>query len=283
MPRVLLLGSTGLLGTEFANLLASSTFDVVAPTRSELDLASEKDLLSFLRNDFNYDYVINCSGYNFVDRAEESKDEETSCLWYNAQIPRIIGAFFEDTNSKCRIIQFSSDYVFDGKKGEEYLENDIKNPLSVYGKSKSMGEDYLLRSNKNAVVIRTSWLFGRAKQNFISKIYDKALAGETLNIVSDQLGKPTYTVDLARHVVENLDVLNNGIYHLSNETVFSWYDFAKFALGLSKNKFKINPIDASDLMLLAERPRFSALKNTKLPLMRTGLDAITDYVNMNIL
>lgn len=283
MPKVLLLGATGLLGSEFKNFLIQSDFNVVCPNRNELDLFNQKELISFLKTNNSYNYVINCSGYNFVDKAEENKEEESLCFWYNSEVPKMIGGIFQDVNPSCKIIQFSSDYVFDGKKNEEYLESDLKNPLSVYGYSKSLGEEHMLKENMNGVVIRTSWLFGPAKLNFLNKIFNRTLAGETLNVVSDQIGKPTYTVDLAKCVVENLDILDNGIYHLSNETIFSWYDFAKFALGLMQNKFKINSVKTSELELLAIRPEFSALKNSKLPLLRPGAKAITDYVNKYIL
>jgi dTDP-4-dehydrorhamnose reductase len=279
MAKILLLGSTGLLGGAFLRLLRKTDYAVLAPTRTELDLSKEKEILGFISQHRDVDFVINCSGYNFVDKAEKNKKENDFCIWLNAEVPRIIADYYACLGASTKLFQFSSDYVFDGKKNAEYVETDQKNPLSVYGHSKSLGEDNLLKANPNNIIIRTSWLFGEEKVNFLSKIIDKANSGEYLEIVSDQYGKPTYTRDLASYVIENLSRFDNGIYHLSNETILSWYDFAKFGLGLIKNEFKINKVLSNHFKVIAERPKYSALKNTRLIKLRSGKEAITDYIN----
>jgi dTDP-4-dehydrorhamnose reductase len=271
MYKVLLLGKSGLLGSAFYKAAANLNIKLAAPSHSELDLSSRDCVVSFLKSK-NFDFVINCTGYNSVDAAEVNVED---CLELNLNVPAFLAEYLAENDLETRLIQFSSDYVFDGENTGGYNENALKNPLSVYGQSKNLMEEALVVSGCNWSVIRISWLFGPGKSNFFSKLLD----GKLSNIISNQFGKITYTEDVAKFVLGNLEKFENEYYHLANEGVESWYEFAGYALKVASRDVKIDPILIEDLNLLAKRPKHSILLNEKLPKLRNWKEAVEDYVN----
>jgi dTDP-4-dehydrorhamnose reductase len=182
-----------------------------------------------------------------------------------------------------KLVHFSTDYVFDGTKGAPYNEEDICNPINTYGLAKRIGEA-LFWDNNNTLLIRTSWLYGENGKNFVNTIIEKAITGNSLKIVSDQVGSPTYTKDLV-FATNNLLMANKtGIFHVTNRGCTSWYDFAVEIMKIKKIDTQIIPIKSSEYDSQARRPmntvmdccKFEEETGTK---MRDWHDALNDYLN----
>lgn len=282
MYKILLIGGSGLLGSEFKTLLSESkdyTFD--SPSSKELDITRVDSIEAYLKGK-KYDFVINCSGYNKVDEAERSEASEVACFELNSFGPERLAKFLAKNMSGSVLIQFSSDYVFDGEYAFGYDEFSPKSPIGVYAKSKALGEDLVLGGFDRSVVIRISWLFGRFGDNFARKIVRGAAEGRQLQVVNDQFGKPTYALDVARSVLGHLEYFgkNSGIFHLVNESVMSWYEFAKLCLEFgSFDVGLLSEVASSEYKVAARRPMNSVLLNTKLPKLRTGVEAIKEYIS----
>lgn len=200
--------------------------------------------------------LINCSGYNFVDKAESNSDE---CYRINSLAVEFLSAACNKYETK--MIHFSSDYVFDGEKKEPYKEDDDTNPLGVYGKSKLAGEIAVQKAS-NHMVIRTAWLFGINGKNFVDVIVSKLKRGKSFKVVSDQFGCPTYSVDLSNAIKRLVDKEFAGLIHITNKNGngISWYDFAvKIADILNLNKNLIIPCCSEEYKTIAKRPKYSTL------------------------
>lgn len=271
--KILLLGKTGLLGKAIL-----STFEghhnVTATEHAECDVTDANSIEHWV-SEISPELVINATGYTAVDRAEEERD-------------RAFRVNADGIGNLCRIlasrniplVHFSTDYVFDGEKKEGYEESDSPSPLSVYGASKSAGESEIQKNLKNFYLIRTSWLFGSGGKNFVDTMLTMAEEGHerVLKIVNDQIGNPTYTVDLAQAVLRLLHGKPYGIYHIVNEGDCSWYDFASeifHQLGIPQ---KIIQITSKELNRPAKRPKYSMLRNTKLPPLRPWREALSTYL-----
>lgn len=185
-------------------------------------------------------------------------------------------------------VYISTDFVFDGNKTSPYKEEDVPSPINVYGRSKFMGEKSI-KSLKEYIILRTSWLFGMHGKNFVDTIIKKAKKENSLKVVSDQLGTPTYAKDLAKAISKMLQIFRQkkayGIYHISNKGVVSWFDYAKEILKLSGfSNIEIKPIKSDELSRPAKRPAFSVLDNAKFEntfgfVMRNWQDALKDFIN----
>lgn len=251
--KILITGSKGQLGSELSLLLPNA----ILADKDELDIIDKNALDNFIKNN-NIDTIINCVAYTAVDKAEEDKE--------NAYKVNVIGA--ENlAKTNCKIIHISTDYVFDGKNCKPYLTTDKTNPLSVYGKTKLESENVVLKNNKNAIVIRTAWLYSSYGNNFVKTMLRLGKEKETLNVVFDQVGTPTYAKDLAEAITKILNNINEetaGIYHFTNEGVCSWYDFATEIMSLSNLNCKVKPILSAEYPTKATRPCFSVLDKNKI-------------------
>lgn len=271
--KVLLLGATGLLGNSFARSLASSSFELMAPGRSELDLLRPSELAGYLEA-HKPQVVINCAGFNEVDAAELAPPE---CWQLNADLPEILANYSKDSGSK--LVQFSTDYVFDGEQEAGYSEDAERNPINKYAQAKLAGEKAVM-ANDDAYLIRISWLFGSGKKNFVTTMLDLAARMPELKVVNDQHGKPTYTEDVVAAVLQMLaEDTEPGIYHLPNEETTTWYDFAREIFEQAGQSIEVRPVPASEFPRPAPRPQYSALLNTKRPLLRSWREALKDYLN----
>jgi len=235
--RILLLGN-GLLGKEIDKLGVDLMMN-----RSQLNIY---DLNTIPLKE--YDICINCIAYTNVEGCEEETDE---MKYVNHVFPMLLAS-----QSKCKIIHFSSDYVFDGMKRTKYTEDDKTGPLNAYGKYKLLGEQKVLQ-NKNNLVIRTSWLFG--KTGFPTTIFQRLINGIPVNVVSTQVGTPTYAPYLAVEVMNCLD--RNGILHLAGSEELSWYELAKLIGKKINRESLVHSLDS--ISQKAERPKYSSLGSNK--------------------
>ncbi|NTW31415.1 MAG: dTDP-4-dehydrorhamnose reductase [Bacteroidetes bacterium] len=261
--KILITGSKGQLGSEIRELSTnyknlSFTFTDI----EELNITNYNELnIYFQKNKF--DTIINCAAYTAVDKAETDK-ESASLL--NKNSVNFLSEFASSQNAL--LVHISTDYVFDGRNCKPYLETDLTNPKSFYGKSKLDGEVEVIFQSKKAMIIRTSWLYSSYGTNFVKTILKAAKEKGELKVVSDQIGTPTYARDLAKAILNILPVYNTEnkfeIFNYSNEGATSWYDFAKEITEIAGIKCSISPIETKDYHTPAVRPFYSVLNKSKI-------------------
>lgn len=263
MIKVLITGSNGQLGNELKELADSyALFEFIFTDLPELDITSETAVSQFFKI-HNPDVILNCAAYTAVDKAEQ---EEELAFRVNALAPGILASAAADIGAF--LVHISTDYVYDGLNFQPYTESDKINPLSVYARSKAAGEKAVIESNAKAIIIRTSWLYSAFGTNFVKTILKYGIERESLNVVFDQTGTPTYARDLAQVILETLPMAMLAdqveIYHYSNEGVASWYDFAKAILDMGAIDCKLFPIPAREYALPAPRPFYTVLDKSKI-------------------
>jgi len=281
MNRILVIGAKGMLGKDLMPELQSSFPDgeVLGWDIDEIDIRKERETIREIVR-ARPSIVINVAGYTDVDGCE-SNEREAFAANADGMKHIALGA------SQCRAkaVYLSTDYVFDGKKGIPYLEDDPPNPLSVYGHSKWKGEQYTLQLAENGLIIRTQWLYGLHGKNFVTAILRQAKEREVLSIVNDQIGSPTYTVDLSRAIALLIRKKARGIYHVTNRDFCSWYEFGQAILNLSKIKHvQVLPITSKELNRKAVRPSYSVLNTDKFKQevgieLRTWSEALKDFLS----
>lgn len=253
MDKILITGAHGQLGTELSKLLPGAVLTDVA----ELDITNLVAVQKFVQEN-NITTIINCAAYTAVDKAEDDVDLATKI--------NVLGS--ENlAKTGCKIIHISTDYVFDGKGYKSYTPEDEPHPISVYGKTKRAGELAVLQNAKEAVIIRTAWLYSPYGNNFVKTMRRLGAEKESINVVNDQIGTPTYAGDLAEAIVKILPQISEstkGIYHFTNEGVCSWYDFASEIMEQSGLKCQVNPIPSSAYPTKANRPFYSVLDKSKI-------------------
>lgn len=255
--RVLVTGASGMLGTDLVPALAGAGCDVFARPRADLDITSERDVAVAFR-EARPQVVVNCAAFTKVDACET----DPRAFEVNAGGVEILAG--QCAIHSARLVQVSTDFVFDGAKAAPYREDDPPVPLSAYGRSKRRGEEAALRL-PGALVLRASWLFGRGGWNFVEAIRRQIDGGRrTLTVVDDQRGRPTSTVDLSEAVLALLDQGAAGIYHFANRGEVSWFEFAREIVALSGDPdVEVLPIDSATLARPARRPAYSVLDTGK--------------------
>lgn len=258
--KILVTGANGQLGSEIKGLATSHTsHQFTFVDIAEMDLGNDQAIANFFQ-DKRFDFVINCAAYTAVDKAEEDY-----ALAYRVNADAVKAIALECAKAGTTLIHISTDYVFDGNGNTPINEMATTNPLSVYGKSKLEGEGYALSLVENAYVIRTSWVYSTFGKNFVKTIAKLARERESLNVVNDQIGSPTYARDLAVALLIIVDKIvkgeshKPGIYHYSNEGVISWYDFAWFIVKYYGLACRINPVPSEEYKTVAVRPKFTVL------------------------
>ena len=263
--NILVTGANGQLGSEIKRIASRSNhYNYTFVDVEEMDLASDEEILRFF-NGKEFGFMINCAAYTAVDRAEED-----SGLAYriNANAVKTLVSICLDR--KIRLIHVSTDYVFDGRGNKPIHEDAMVNPLSVYGKSKLEGERHVLTTLPDAYVIRTAWVYSSYGKNFAKTISRVASERQSINVVNDQIGSPTYARDLAQAIISIIQAVETkrvdvpGIYHYSNEGAISWYDFACFIVKYYGFACEVKPIPTDEYKTLAVRPTFSVLDNRKI-------------------
>ena len=227
----------------------------------ELDITNKEDIVNFFNQNQKIDYCINCAGYTAVDKAELEEELANSINSIGAKNLAEVCK-----QNKATLIHISTDFVFDGTSSSGYLETDISNPISVYGATKFKGEQHIKEINPKHFILRTSWLYSEHGNNFMKTMLKLAKDRDVLNIVSDQIGTPTYATDLAEVIYKIITSKNTnyGLYHFSNEGVASWYDFAKAIFDIKQINIKTNSVKTEAYPTPAKRPIFSVLDKTKI-------------------
>jgi len=266
--KILLTGKNGQLGRSIQKLI--SNFDPHEYTlvgREELDLSSSESISNYFDNNSHFDVIINCAAYTAVDKAEDEVDLAEKI---NYLAVRQIAEFANSQNTK--LIHISTDYVFDGKNDSPYLESDKPNPINVYGRTKLLGERAILKTMlNNAIILRSSWVYSEFGDNFVKTILKLGIERGEINMVSDQIGSPTYATDLAEvilNIITNKDFINkvfsSEIYHFSNLGGISWSEFAKEIFKSANLDCIVNPISSKQYLTHAKRPHNSILNQEKI-------------------
>lgn len=255
---ILLTGANGQLGQDFQKFFDEIGRKYIATDFKELDITDISAVREFVKNK-NITYIINCAAYNDVDKAES---DSYMAFKLNSEAPSNLAIVAKEIDAV--FITYSTDFVFDGTKGESYTEDDKPNPPSVYAKSKRDGEDKVLGVYSKSFVIRTSWVFGMGNNNFNKKVISWSKNRDKLNIVDDQISSPTYSRDLAIYSWKLVETGEFGLYHLSNGGVASKYDQAKYVLDYIGWKGELGSAKTVDFNLPARRSRFTKLDCSKL-------------------
>lgn len=261
--KTLILGAGGMLGSDLCMVFP----DAIKLTHDDLDITNKERVIETIET-YQPDVVINAAAYTNVDGCE---DERELAFDINGMAPGYIAEACSIVSAK--FVHFSTDYVFDGSK-KKYIESDPTGPINVYGESKLLGEKNIIRNMNDYRIIRTSWLFGMHGGNFIDTMLKLSGEMDMVKVVNDQFGKPTYTNDLARKTAKIID-LAPGIYHITNEGVCSWYEFAAEAID------NVVPCSSEEFVRKAKRPDFSVLVNTKTTPMRHWREALSEYLILN--
>lgn len=265
MATILITGAKGQLGNELKVVSQNYYgYDFIFTDIDTLDLTSQEQTSEFITK-LSPDWIVNCAAYNLVDKAETEPD---IALLINGIAVKNITEVIK--GSKCRFIHISSDYVYDGQSNTPYSEDTHANPASSYGKSKLAGEKYALMHN-GSMIIRTSWLYSSFGNNFVKTILRNAAEKESLKVVFDQTGTPTYAADLAEAimtiisgVIRNQIAMNSGIYNYSNEGTCTWYDFACEIVKEADLTCKVNPVLTKEYHQEAQRPAYSVMDKSKI-------------------
>lgn len=256
--RILITGANGMLAKAVKERFKKET--LILTDVAELDITNLKQVEEFVF-DSNPDVIINCAAYTAVDKAEE---EEELARKINVEGPKNLAIAAKKAN--CILVHISTDYVFGGDLdlNSIYKENDEKAPVTVYGITKLEGEKAICEKMDNYYIFRTAWLYGDGK-NFVRTMLKLGKEKEQINVVSDQHGSPTYTVDLANIIYQALEKkIAYGIYHATNEEFTTWYDFTKKILAEAGISCKVNAVTSEEYKTPAKRPKNSMLSKQKL-------------------
>jgi len=262
MTNILVTGSNGQVGSELQALSPAYEYNFYFTDRDSLDIIDKSAVEEFVKNN-EITTIINAAAYTAVDKAEEDKE---SADRVNHLATKYLSEIAKEQG--CKLIHISTDYVFDGKNYKPYNEDDVTNPNGVYGATKLAGEKAMRELNpKNSIIIRTSWVYSSYGTNFVKTMLRLGKERESLGVIFDQVGTPTYAKDLARTILDILPKIDNEkveIYHYSNEGVLSWYDFAKEIMRMAKIECVINPIETKEYPTPATRPHYSLLNKAKI-------------------
>lgn len=267
--KILVTGATGQLGYDVIQELNNRGIECCGPTRQEMDITDEAEVFGCIEA-YKPDGVIHCAAYTAVDRAE---DEPDRCFKVNVAGTKNIAQACKQFGAK--MIFISSDYVFPGEGDRPYETDDPTGPINVYGKSKAEGEKAILNILDRSFIVRTSWVFGSHGNNFVKTMLRLGKGRDTISVVNDQFGSPTYTVDLAGLLCYMVATEKYGVYHATNEGFCSWADFAEEIFRLTGYEIKVERITSLEYPAKAERPLNSKLSkksiNSSFPVWNNGL------------
>ncbi len=253
---ILITGASGMLGSKFVSVL-SRLASVIATDVNELDICNANAVKSFF-SVHSINLVINCAAYTAVDQAEKEPEKARQI---NVIGPLNLSAFCSEYDIP--LVHFSTDYVFDGMSTVPYVESDIRHPLGVYGQTKAAGEDTVTLLPKH-FLIRTAWLYGENGKNFVMTMLRLSQEKNELNVVNDQLGSPTYTGDLVDWTMQLVHSKVYGTYHVTNEGICTWFEFAQRIFELTKRDIILHPCTSDAFPTAAKRPQYSVLSKNKL-------------------
>ena len=270
--KILVTGAQGMLGQDLCPILEDEGYEVVETDVDTLDITNFEQVKKVLAYE-NPDIVIHCAAYTNVDKAEE---EPEKAALINALGTENIAKICAEND--ITLVYISTDYVFDGEKKEPYLPEDKPNPINEYGKTKLDGEKVVQKYCKKFYIVRTSWLYGHYGKNFIETMISLSNMPE-LEVVDDQIGCPTWTVELSNGIAELLDEMPEyGIYHICGSGKTSWYNFAKEIFQQMGLKVNLIPCKSEEFPRPAKRPKHSVLENKGI--CRSWKVALKDYLSL---
>ncbi len=267
--KVLVTGANGQLGYDMLKKLNEVGIETIASTREDFDLTDYDSTNAYIKS-CKPDIIIHCAAYTAVDKAE---DEKEKCYKVNVEGTRNIALAAKDIDSK--VVYISTDYVFDGKDEAPYKEDESTNPVNYYGYTKAQGEKIIQDLLEKYYIVRTSWVFGANGNNFVKTMLRLSESRDELSVVSDQIGSPTYTKDLADFIFDLIQTDNYGIYHGVNEGYCNWSEFAEEIFSIAGKKVKVHPIKSIEYPTKASRPYNSRLSKKRMD--SAGLKRLPDW------
>lgn len=275
--KVLVTGANGQLGYDVVKELQKQNIECYGTSRQDFDIVDFEATEKFITN-YMPDAVIHCAAYTAVDKAE---DEQGLCYLVNASATENIAEICKKINAK--MLYISTDYVFDGTKDGFYEVDDKPNPINVYGKTKLLGEQAVQRILDKYFIVRISWVFGEHGNNFVKTMLRLGKECKEINVVADQYGSPTYTADLALLLVEMIRTEKYGVYHVTNEGVCTWAEFAEEIFKIAGMNVKVNHITTAEYPTRAKRPMNSKLGKEKLEfkgfrLLKNWKEVIKEFI-----
>lgn len=276
--KILITGSNGMLGHDLCEVLKDK-HELILTTSKTLDITDNQNTIDFIC-DKKPDIVINSAAYTNVDGCEENQDLAYSV---NGQGPKNLAIACRELDIP--LVHISTDYVFNGKNDRPWVEDDEIGPISVYGKSKLQGEINIQENLDKFFIIRTAWLYGINGGNFPKTMLELAKNHPEITVVTDEVGCPTYTLDLAQAIAKLIESDYYGVYHITNSGSCSWFDFAKYIFEIADLDVKVTPVTAAEFARPAPRPSYSVLENKKwiengFEPLRNYKEAITDYIKL---
>lgn len=274
--KVLITGSNGMLGHDLIDVL-NDKHELILTTSKTLDITDKEHTVEFIKEN-KPDIVINSAAYTNVDGCEENQKLAFSV---NGEGVRNLAIGCREAN--CPLVHISTDYVFNGKNDTPWVEDDEIGPISVYGKSKLEGEEAIQEILDKFFIVRTAWLYGINGGNFPKTMLELAKTHDELTVVYDEVGTPTYTLDLAEAIGKLIETDYYGIYHITNSGSCSWCEFAKYIFEVAEVDVKVTPVTASEFARPAPRPSYSVLNNKRwvdngFEPLRSYKEAIKDYL-----
>ena len=260
--RVLVTGAKGQLGTDVMEQLNANNIEAVGIDREELDIVDKKACEEFFEKanaEKRIDAVIHCAAYTAVDKAEDEQE-----LSYNINALGTENIALACKKFDMKLMYISTDYVFNGQGERPWEPDDEREPLNVYGKTKYEGELFVEKLSDKYFIVRIAWVFGIAGHNFIKTMLKLAKERDSLTVVDDQIGSPTYTADLSKLLVAMIQTDKYGRYHATNEGYCSWYEFAKETFKVAGVEIDVKPVDSSAYPAKAKRPANSRMEKSKL-------------------
>ena len=286
LKRILVLGAGGRLGSALLRRYRTH-FEARGFTHAEVDLADLDELEEVLKP-LPFDVLINCAAMTNVDLCEEQRE---TAFQINATAPELLAHICEDKGAK--MIHFSTDYVFDGRKTTPYVEDDPAEPLSVYGESKREGEENVLFVSEQNLVVRVSWVFGADRPSFVDNIIARAMENTEVTAVADKFSTPTYTEDVASALPQFFSSDVGGLLHFANDGQCTWQEYAQFALetcaaeGVPLKTTTVGPQKLSDMQsFVALRPVYTVLSTVRFSEITGGSprpwrEAVSEYIRNN--
>lgn len=254
---VLVTGATGQLGSDLVKELTSRGIHTIGIGSADLDITNDEAVFNFF-NSFKFSHVIHSAAYTKVDMAEVERESNYEINVHGTE--NIVAGCYK---YNIPMTFFSTDYVFGGEGDKPYEESDPKKPLCEYASAKLQAEDVVKRLT-DYFIFRISWVYGKNGNNFVKTMVKLSDTKKELNVVSDQIGSPSYTVDIAKEVIDVIESKKYGIYHLTNEGYISWADFARMIFKKLNRDVKVNDISTEDYNAKANRPKNSRLSKEKL-------------------
>ncbi len=276
--KILITGSNGMLGHDLIEALKDN-HELVLTTSKTLDITDKEQVFDFISQN-KPDIVINSAAYTDVDGCEQNQD-----LAYSVNGEGVKNLALACREADSALVHISTDYVFNGESQRPWVEDDEIGPISVYGKSKLMGEEAILETLEKYFIIRTAWLYGINGRNFPKTMLELAENHSQITVVYDEVGSPTYTPDLAKAISQLIETEHYGIYHITNSGSCSWCEFARYIFEAAGKDVEVIPVTAAKFARPAPRPHYSVLENRNwiekgFEPLRNYKEAIKEYIEL---